>query len=94
VEVIERFMREVAAVEFGGPIEARGQRLEAARRLLYNDLSADRQIVAAVQAMEAILAEHAAGRPNAIVEVNGAQGGLVLFTPGNPSGQVLYSERV
>jgi hypothetical protein len=40
------------------------------------------------------LAEHAAGRPNAIVEVNGDQGGLVLFTPGSSTGKVLYAERV
>src|SRR5439155_23370266 len=56
VEVLERFVREVATVEFGGPASQRPQRLEAARKLTYNDVSVDRQVVAAVQAMEAILA--------------------------------------
>jgi len=57
VEVLERFVREVAAVEFGGPDSERPARLAAAQKLNYNDLSADRQVVAAVQAMEAILAK-------------------------------------
>ena len=35
--------------------------LDLARALAYNDLSADRQTVAVVQAMEAILARHVAG---------------------------------
>src|SRR5690606_27267849 len=54
IEVIERFMREAAMVEFGGPLEERSERLSAARALAYNDLAADRQVVAAVEAMEAI----------------------------------------
>ncbi len=56
IEVLERFAREVAAVEHGGPPEQRDQRLAAVRKLDYNDVSADRQVVATVQAMEAILA--------------------------------------
>src|SRR5690606_38525422 len=47
VEVLERFVREVAQVEFGGPEEERAKRLAAARTLAYNDVSADRQTVAA-----------------------------------------------
>jgi len=94
VEVIEQFFREVAAVEFGGAKDERSQRLEAARRMQYNDLSADRQTVAAVQAMEAILAEHAEGRPNGVVEVNGQHGGLVLRLPGDAEARVLYSGKV
>jgi D-galacturonate reductase len=94
VEVIERFLREVATVEFGGPAEERVGRLEAARGLTYNDLSADRQTVAAVQALEAILAEHAAGRPNAVVSVNCEQMGLVLLVPGESDRRVLYSGTV
>ncbi|MEK6233838.1 MAG: Gfo/Idh/MocA family oxidoreductase, partial [Planctomycetales bacterium] len=69
IEVLERFAREVAAVEFGGPSDQRDARLQAARDLKYNDLSADRQTVATVQAMEAILAKHAAGTPDSIVYV-------------------------
>jgi len=94
IEVLERFVREVANVEFGGPTGERNKRLEAAASLDYNDLAADRQVVAAVQAMEAILARHAAGTPNAVVEVDHPAGGLVLFAPGMAEPEVLYAGRV
>ena len=94
VEVLERFAREVALVEFGGPADQRAARLEQARQLQYNDISADRQVVAAVQAMEAILARHAEGQPNCVVEVDHPSGGLVLFAPGLSEPEVLYSGRV
>ena len=90
IEVLERFVRELASVEFGGPGEERAERLDAARGLGYNDLSADRQTVAAVQAMEAILAKHAAGTPNCIVDVDLRAGGLVLLEPGGRR-EALYS---
>ncbi len=91
IEVLERFVRELADVEFGGPAGERDKRLAAARALAYNDLSADRQTVAVVQAMEAILAKHAAGTPNCVVNVNDKQGGLVLYAPGSATPEVLYS---
>ncbi len=94
IEVLERFAREVASVEFGGPAEARDERLAAARDLAYNDLSSDRQVVAIVQAMEAILARHAAGQPNCVVHVNASQGGLVLYAPGSAEPEVLYEPTV
>lgn len=94
IEVLERFVREVATVEFAGPSAGRGARLQAARELAYNDVAADRQTVAAVQAMEAILARHAAGEPNCVVEVGHAEGGLVLLRPGKSDVEVLYSGRV
>jgi len=94
IEVLERFVREVATVEFGGPASERSSRLEAARQLTYNDVSADRQVVAAVQAMEAILARHAAGTPNCVVEIDHKLGGLVLLAPGKAEPEVLYSGRV
>ncbi|MBI3469373.1 MAG: Gfo/Idh/MocA family oxidoreductase [Planctomycetes bacterium] len=94
IEVLERFMREVATVEFAGPASERSGRLAQARKLSYNDVTADRQTVAAVEAMEAILAKHAAGPPNCVVEVNHRQGGLILFAPGASEGQVLYAGRV
>jgi D-galacturonate reductase len=94
VEVLERFVREVATVEFGGPAEERPKRLAAARQLAYNDVSADRQVVAAVQAMEAILAKHVAGTPNCVVEVDHKLGGLVLLAPGKEKPEVLYAGRV
>ncbi|MGI8982662.1 MAG: Gfo/Idh/MocA family protein [Pirellulaceae bacterium] len=94
VEVLERFVREVATVEFGGPSASRPERLTAARRLAYNDLSTDRQTVAAVQAMEAILTRHAAGTPNCLVEIDHPLGGLVLLPPGKAEAEVLYAGRV
>lgn len=87
-------MREVAHVEFGGPAADRRQRLEAAWLLAYNDIAADRQTVAAVQAMEAILARHVAGKPNCVVEVNHHLGGLVLLEPGAGQPEILYRGRV
>jgi predicted dehydrogenase len=94
VEVLERFVREVATVEFGGPADQRPNRLAAARQLAYNDVAADRQVVAAVQSMEAILAKHAAGTPNCVVEIDHRLGGLVLLAPGKAEPEVLYSGRV
>lgn len=70
VEVIERFVREVAFVEYGGPAAQRASRIEAMRSLAYNDLSADRQVVAAVEALEWILAEAVAGRPDAVARIS------------------------
>lgn len=93
IEVLERFVREVAFLEHGGPAADRPNRLKEMRALAYNDLSADRQTTAAVQAMEAILAEAAAGRPHAVVEVDGPEGGLVLKLPGSAGGRVLYPEK-
>ncbi len=60
------------------------------RALSYNDLSADRNTVAVVQAMEAILKDHVAGHPDSMVEVNAREGGLVLRRPGNRDAMVLY----
>ena len=94
IEVLERFVREVASVEFGGPAGERAARLAQARSLAYNDLSADRQTVAAVQAMEAILARHVAGTPNCLVNVNDTLGGLVLYAPGLADGEILYQPPV
>ena len=94
IEIIRRFFEEVAAVEFGGPPAGRADRLRAARGLTYNDLSADRNCVAIVQALEAILAAHAGGSPGGVVRVNGPAGGLALYLPGVGEPRVLYSGRV
>ncbi len=64
------------------------------RALAYNDLSADRNCVAIVQALEAILGRAAAGVPGCVVKVNGPSGGLVLSEPGNATPLVLYEGRV
>ncbi len=93
VEIIRRFFEEVAFVEHGGPPPQRVERLRAMRALTYNDVSADRNCVAIVQAMEAILQRHAAGEPGCIVEVNAEQGGLVL-SHRRGGLEVLYGNRV
>ncbi len=94
IDVLEQFVREVAYVEFGGVVDQRGDRLGEMRGLAYNDLSADRQVVATIQAMEAILARHAAGQANAVVAINGDLGGLVMHVPGSVEPEVLYEPRV
>jgi predicted dehydrogenase len=94
IEVLHRFFEEVAYVEFGGPPAGRDERLRQMRGLTYNDLSADRNVVAAVQALEAVLNEHARGRPGCVVAVNSPEGGLVLHAPGSAERVVLYPERV
>jgi predicted dehydrogenase len=94
IEVIERFFKEVAFVEYGGAPDGRAARLEQTRALAYNDLTADRNCVAIVQALEAILARAAAGAPGCVVQVNGLRGGLALSEPGNATPLVLYEGRV
>jgi predicted dehydrogenase len=94
VEVIERFAREVAYVEFGGDASARSDRLAEMAQLNYNELAADRQVVAAVQALEEILKQQAAGNPDCVVRVNDENGGLVLYQPGSNEFEVLYGGSV
>lgn len=94
IEAIRRFFEEVAFVEFGGPTTEREQRYESMAALDYNDLKADRNCVAIVQALEAILTQHAAGRPGCAAVVNTAQGGLSLIIPGRAESRVLYAPTV
>ncbi|HVJ68190.1 MAG TPA: Gfo/Idh/MocA family oxidoreductase [Caulifigura sp.] len=93
IEVIERFVREVAYVEKGGPAAQRTERLKEMRALGYNDLSADRQVVAAVQALEAILEEAANGHANAVVTYESESGRLSLARPGVAQPRVLHPGR-
>ena len=79
LEVIDRFAREVAFVEHGGSAAERGDRLRSVQSLHYADLAADRQVVAAVQAMEMILAQQASGCPDCVVRYDGLQ--LQLLKP-------------
>jgi hypothetical protein len=90
LEAVRRFFEEVAYVEFGGAAEGRTDRLRQMRALAYNDLSADRNTVAAVQALESILAHHVHGQPNGSVEVNGPGGGLVWRAARTDEAEVLY----
>jgi len=94
VEILRRFFEEVAYVEHGGPPAQRAARLEEMRALGYNDVSADRNTVAVVQALEAILQRHVEGQPGSMVEVNGQGGGLVLRAPGASKRLVAYQDRV
>jgi predicted dehydrogenase len=94
VEVIERFFREVAYVEYGGSSADRHHRLQTIRSLHYNDISADRNCVAIVQAMEAILARAAEGIPGCMVKINGPKAGLALYEPGNATPIILYEGQV
>ena len=94
IEVLERFARELAYVKFSGAGADEPQRLAEVQALSYNDLAADRQSVAAVQALEAILERHAAGEPDCVVRVNDSHGGLTLYRPGKAEPVVLYSGRV
>lgn len=94
IEIIERFFREVAYVEHGGPAAERSNRLQQMRALAYNDVATDRNCVAIVQATEAILAAHAAGKPGSSVIVNAPEGGLVQTFSGSAEKQVLYAPRV
>ena len=92
IEVIERFAREVAHVEFGGAPDQRENRLAEVTDLRYNDLSADRQVIAAVQSMEAILACHAEGKPDGVVKID--ENGLTLHLPDAPEPRPIYQGTV
>jgi D-galacturonate reductase len=94
IEVVERFVRELAYVEFGGDHKNRQDRWEEIGELAYNDLAADRQTVAAVQALEAILERQAKGEPDCVVRVNDRLGGLVLYRPGSAEPTILYPGKV
>jgi len=89
IEVIERFVREVATVEFGQE-GTKDERFQQMNSLDYNNLSADRQVVAAVHAVEAILEKAAAGEPNCIVNY-GDDGSLNLFNPNSLQSETLSS---
>ncbi len=94
IEVIERFFHEVAWLDWGGADAQRPNRWQNLRELAYNDIASDRNSVAAVQAMEAILAVHVNGSPGAMVQVDGPAGGLALFRPGHVEPEVLYRPSV
>jgi hypothetical protein len=94
IEILRRFLEEVAFVEFAGAPDQRPERLQRVRGLTYNDLSTDRNTVAVVHALEAILERYARGQPGCVVEVNSSLGGLVLRVPGRAEPEVLYEGAV
>jgi hypothetical protein len=89
LEAPRRFVEEVAYVEFGGAAGGREARLNEMRGLRYNDLAADRQVVSAVQAMEAILDRAAHGDPDGVVRIE-SSGRMTLHLPGRQDDIVLY----
>ena len=94
IETLERFVREVAFVEYGGSSDAKPARLAAMAGLAYDDLRYDRQTVAAVQGLEAILERQYQGKPDCVARVNDRRGGLVLYEPGAAEPEVLYGPTV
>ncbi|MGF1579326.1 MAG: Gfo/Idh/MocA family protein [Gemmataceae bacterium] len=93
IEILRKFVEEVAFVEFGGTKDCRTERLQQMRELAYNDLNSDRNTVAIVQALEALLRHHANGSPGCFVEVNG-EAGLVLHDQKIAGPVTLYEPRV
>ena len=89
VEVLQRFVEEVAYVEFGGTADGRHDRLDEMRALRYNDLAADRAVVGAVQAMEAILSHAADGSPDGVARM-APDGRMTLHLPGRSEPVNLY----
>ena len=85
IEVLERFVREVAFVEHGGAPADRAQRLSEMQALSYNDLAADRQVVAAVEALEMILAEAVQGRPDCVAYYDAERNRVELRRPAGAS---------
>ena len=94
IEVIERFAPRAGVRRIRRRPHGRAERLEEVRGLDYNDLSAERQTVAAVQALEAILDRQAKGEPDCVVRVNDRHGGLVLYRPGSSEPTILYAGEV
>lgn len=94
IEVLRRFFEEVAFVEHGGEANRRGERVHEMRGRTYNDLGADRNVVAIVQSLEALLDAQRAGHPGGVVCVNDPNGGLVMYRPGSAEPVVLYAGTV
>jgi D-galacturonate reductase len=90
IEVLTRFFEEVSEVEFTIPPKHRDKRLAQIRRLAYNDLSADKQVVAAVQSLEAILKHHAVSKPGGLVNVIGDCERAELWLPGSLAAEELF----
>ncbi|MBM3970764.1 MAG: hypothetical protein FJ302_13035 [Planctomycetes bacterium] len=61
--------------------------------LSYKDLASDRQTVAAVQTLKAILAHASKGEPDCIMRVNDSKGGLGLYRVSKPKLDVLYAAK-
>ncbi|MFO0935506.1 MAG: Gfo/Idh/MocA family oxidoreductase [Gemmataceae bacterium] len=79
IETIRRFFEQVAFVEAAvDDQKSRNERLQLVRSETYNDLSADRNCVAVIEATEAILAEAAKGNPGKIARITETKRGLAV----------------
>ena len=87
-------MKEIAFVEHGGVDDERESRYRTVCDLTYNDIRAERNCVAVVQALEAILSDAALGKFGSIAFVNHEIGGLVLFRQGSAEPVVCYRNLV
>lgn len=94
LEVVQRFLEDVAHLEFGGPDSSKMDRLAELKKQSWCDLSADRNTVAIVQSMEAILESHSQGKPGATAFINTDEGGIVLRLPGESGATVIYPDPV
>jgi D-galacturonate reductase len=94
LEAIERILHEIAFVEFGGYAAEKNSRYRTVSALTYNDIRAERNCVAVVQALEAILADAAIGKFGTTVLVNHELGGLVLCRPGIAEPVMCYRNQV
>ena len=91
---IERILHEVAFVEHGGPDSGRESRYRTVSAMTYNDIRAERNCVAVVQALEAILSDAAIGKHGSVGFVNHDLGGLVLCRSGSSDAKVCYRNQV
>jgi D-galacturonate reductase len=94
LEAIERIFTEIAEVEHGGADNEKNSRYRTVSDLTYNDLRAERNCVAVVQALEVLLSDAALGRCGSTVFVNHELGGLVLCRAGSTDTVVCYRNRV
>lgn len=94
LDVIERFFVECAMVSQAGTQEHRASVVSSVRQMGYAAIEAERNVVAIVQAMEAILSSHARGFPGGVVFVDDPAGGLVLRNSRSSLPEILYEPRV
>ena len=94
LEAIERILHEIAFVEHGGPDSERESRYRTVSAMTYNDIRAERNCVAVVQALEVILSDAAIGKHGSVGFVNHDLGGLVLCRSGSSDAKVCYRNQV
>lgn len=94
LETIQKFIEDLAYLEYGGIQRDRNLRLRFLQKQTWCDISGERNTVAIVQAMEAILDAHANGHPGGVATFNDPAGGLVLRFPGSKETRILYAGQI